>query len=304
MVSEHINHAQQTYAGALQRGMGQTKQHWMPAGPQQPAPERFTQQPFPTPQPQQPTHQASPPSFAPVAGPSRQQTRTYAEVLRAAPVTEQELPSYPNPFDSFDGGYEHGSDQGFFDDKRKRLLPTDVTSNPNYYSGVNEPADAVRLSQLRTPRGRMLPRLDTNRLSPFPSSAHRSPASITSPSSSRLSSRRTKHEMRHGISKYRCPACHSGFDTKPDLKHHLRSHTPEEQRPHKCDTCGKRFWYPKDVTRHSVVHLPNDFFCPVPSCKHSAKGFSRQDHLDRHIRTKHAADSVLQSSQPSSLPDM
>lgn len=51
---------------------------------------------------------------------------------------------------------------------------------------------------------------------------------------------------------YRCVNCSKGYDTPSELWKHQRSHVPEDARPYPCGkpNCRKRFWFPKDVTRH------------------------------------------------------
>lgn len=48
--------------------------------------------------------------------------------------------------------------------------------------------------------------------------------------------------------------CCERFDRQCDLTQHERSHLPHEQRPYGCESCGKRFLYPKDLRRHDDIH--------------------------------------------------
>lgn len=291
----------QTYAAAAQRGMALQRPERAPPLAQQPATQvsvrrQQVQQRQQVHQQQAPTQAPSQFSSAPSAGSFRMpvRTKTYADAVRSPPE-QQQWPIYGDPA-AF--GY---SDEWPMQ-SQQQLLPNDITSNPNFHLGVTERAETLQgwSSQPRTLRDRLLPRLNTNSLSPYASSTHRSPASITSPSSSRMSNRRTKQQILSGIHKYRCRTCHAGFDTKPDLKHHMRSHVPEGERRYECDACHKRFNYPKDLNRHALIHLPKTLFCPVSSCKASTKGFRRQDHLDRHVQSQHPVDSAMQSSRPAS----
>ena len=277
-----------TYAAALQHGIPSQPQMQMQIIPQEPAAEYFA--------PQQSTHAAPVMPSPPFARPSR--TKTYAEALRSPPANQ----------DTFGMGTFGAAHEGFMQSDNAAIpptfLPTDITSNPNFHLGMTEPADTLSewISQPRTARDRLRPTLDTTRLTPHPHSPSpstaRSPASITSPSSSRLSSvRRSKHQILHSPhSRHRCSTCSAGFDTRTDLTHHMRIHTPEGARPFGCRTCGKRFLYNKDLRRHELVHAAKRLFCPHVGCKFSARGFSRQDHLDRHLRGQHAVDSAVQGS--------
>lgn len=89
--------------------------------------------------------------------------------------------------------------------------------------------------------------------------------------------------------------------TNEGLRHHRRYHMPMELRPHPCPYCHQRFLCPREVERHLPTHgLGRHFYCNVSSCLYATKGFGRRDHLTRHVRSKHAADSVLQNTETSS----
>ena len=89
------------------------------------------------------------------------------------------------------------------------------------------------------------------------------------------------------------PGCDHTCTSSDDLKHHRRCHIPTEQRPHPCPYCTQRFLYPREVERHLPTHgLGLRYYCKHSSCPYATRGFGRQDHLTRHVRTKHVADSV------------
>jgi len=48
--------------------------------------------------------------------------------------------------------------------------------------------------------------------------------------------------------------CGRAFDRACDRRKHEKIHQPQQARPHPCDTCSKRFWYPKDLKRHAKLH--------------------------------------------------
>ncbi|KAK3051145.1 hypothetical protein LTR09_007541 [Extremus antarcticus] len=112
----------------------------------------------------------------------------------------------------------------------------------------------------------------------------------TPPSTAKLSSsngkRRTKREIHDGVGDYRCE-CGAGFEAPEVLRKHISN--VHGERKHACCHCSERFLYPNNVQRHiDAVH--NDtrgFFCPMDYCKYHTAGFSRRDHLKRHILGKH-----------------
>jgi hypothetical protein len=106
-------------------------------------------------------------------------------------------------------------------------------------------------------------------------------------------SRRMSHqntlESRSG---HPCQHCLRIFNTRSDLRHHLRSHGPKE-KPHKCKSCPSAFQYPKDLTRHEDTHnKQNKFTCPICS-----KVYTRKDNLQRHQQNDHK-----NHTPPPSLP--
>ncbi|WPG99177.1 zinc finger protein [Acrodontium crateriforme] len=147
---------------------------------------------------------------------------------------------------------------------------------------------------------RGLPRLTTQHLQATHDHSGASPTPSSAVSSFR--GRRTREEMITSNAAYRCKQCHAGFESTADLRHHQRNHQTSGQRKHKCDTCGKGFLHPKDVRRHSKSHNtdPNTmFYCQVTGCKANTKGFKRDDHLIRHMKSQHGTtDSVMQAFSP------
>lgn len=290
----------QTYAAVARRAIAPLQQVHARTTDQQAMDYKFTQQ--------QASQQASTKPYAPckedfTPGPLAR-SKTYAEALRSPPL-DLDLESWldsletPDPLPGAPGSSIAGA---LHHQQPSHLLGDAITQNANFHAGVTDAHQSVEgwVSQPRTARDRIVPRLDTSRLYPYTPSAYRSPGSVTSPSSSRISNRRSKQQLLSGNHKHRCDVCRAGFDTKSDLTHHLRNHTPYELRPHPCTTCGKRFPYAKDLKRHLVVHAKNVIFCPHASCKHASKGFSRQDHYERHMTSQHAVDSARPSSQPPS----
>nr|POE54415.1 histone-lysine n-methyltransferase prdm9 [Quercus suber] len=117
-----------------------------------------------------------------------------------------------------------------------------------------------------------------------------SPSASSVTSSARTLTKRNRDEMTQGA--YRCTwdNCGKGFPTSNDLSHHQRYHA-SGRRPHICETCGKDFLHRKDMRRHQNTHETGSaskrHFCAEEMCR-GKKGYSRKDHLARHMRTKHA----------------
>lgn len=156
------------------------------------------------------------------------------------------------------------------------------------------------------------PRLpgDRNSSAPSPSFLHpprtpvaASPTTSSIASSTRTPSKRTRKEM--SIGPYQC-WCHKGFPTSNALSHHKRYHATGPH-PYVCTVCTKDFLHDKDLQRHIATHdnSPSSrFFCHFPAC-HGHGGYARKDHLQRHMRAKHAvgaADSVIQGPDSMSSP--
>lgn len=302
-----------SYAAVLQRGLHAPHQQQYDASTQPQQQQQAVVGPsvqealYGKPQQQQFERQdvapAPNPSPAPFGGPRR--TRTYAEALCSQLAAKDTWSGNAGQFNFDHNETWHTMGQDLMQTEQP-FLPQAITSNPNFHSGMNEPGSTLRqwTSQPRTARDRLAPdpRIDTSMLTApgTPSSQH-SPASIASPSSARLSNRRSKYQLLFGHSRLRCHECHAGFETTTDLRHHERSHIPEGVRKYSCNECDKRFLYPKDLKRHVRTHRVNNIFCPITTCKRHWRGFGRQDHLDRHAASQHPVDSAYQSmSQPHS----
>ena len=98
---------------------------------------------------------------------------------------------------------------------------------------------------------------------------------------------------------YRCthPGCDEPdrvWETASARNHHRLKHNPKNKRPHACRTCNERFQYPKDVTRHQVVHNEN----AQHVCLVCDKRFGRRDNLNRHITTVHGHAQTPTSGSP------
>ncbi|KAK0644468.1 hypothetical protein B0T16DRAFT_417708 [Cercophora newfieldiana] len=104
-----------------------------------------------------------------------------------------------------------------------------------------------------------------------------------------------------------CPHCNVTFRTPGALTRHIE----RISRPFSCpqEGCTFRGASNRDLKRHlaSNVHPESSaavLFCPVAGCKYartSGKGFSRRDHLKRHVRTRHPG--IHQRGSSSSQPE-
>jgi hypothetical protein len=111
--------------------------------------------------------------------------------------------------------------------------------------------------------------------------------SLTITSSRKSGRRRNKRELQSGNHEYRCLKCNAGFDSSGELKNHAETHKLKEERKHGCSarSCGKRFRYHKDLTRHEKTH--EDIRTEYPCCLCQTT-CNRVDNLNRHMRKKHA----------------
>lgn len=85
-----------------------------------------------------------------------------------------------------------------------------------------------------------------------------------------------------------CPSegCSKRFVRRSDLDHHERYHSA---RKHTCSLCDKAFVFPKDLKRHMKTHSTKarHVFCTDIGCMYHTIGFSRADHLKRHMQKVH-----------------
>lgn len=57
---------------------------------------------------------------------------------------------------------------------------------------------------------------------------------------------------------FRCD-CGADFAIEASYQRHVRSHRDEDQRPHPCPLCNKRFLEPYKLKKHMRVHVKHTF---------------------------------------------
>ncbi|GBN54926.1 PR domain zinc finger protein 12 [Araneus ventricosus] len=55
-----------------------------------------------------------------------------------------------------------------------------------------------------------------------------------------------------GRRRVRCVICHKGFNSRSNLRSHMRTHT--QQKPFKCDVCRRRFSQSSTLRNHTRLH--------------------------------------------------
>lgn len=117
-----------------------------------------------------------------------------------------------------------------------------------------------------------------------------SPSPATSrptPSRSQTSSAQNRRPLHCSYTDCRQHLAGKIFKTPGELRKHERNHLPESERPHECLVvgCPRRFWWPKDRTRHiEVVHEGVRV-----QCEQCGNTLCRGDDLARHVATVHGA---------------
>lgn len=87
---------------------------------------------------------------------------------------------------------------------------------------------------------------------------------------------------------FSCHRCQAFFHDTKKMREHLRSH-PKDPSLSVCPTCGKKFYYYKNLHFHMLSHLPIElqpqfecYLCKKPSKSHQ----SLQKHIKFHVGSK------------------
>ena len=91
-------------------------------------------------------------------------------------------------------------------------------------------------------------------------------------------------------SKYKCPECGKGSQSKQVLAVHRRRHSGE--KPFECTVCSKRFSALGDLRKHSRIHSGEKPY----KCHVCQKAFSQSSALNSHMRV-HTGDEPYKCSQ-------
>ena len=75
-----------------------------------------------------------------------------------------------------------------------------------------------------------------------------------------------------------CKSCDYAFIKKENLTIHLRTHN--EEKPHGCLWCEKKYWHESDVKRHMNI---KHYKLKIYSCSECNRTFHEKDKLDRHM---------------------
>lgn len=132
----------------------------------------------------------------------------------------------------------------------------------------------------------------------FTASTNTGPIStnVTSQQHSRRRTNSTRSVARRSSSPYQgreCRHCPKSFSTPSERRKHEEYHVPRDQRPRKCDKCGKRFVHQHILDRHITKHSDKRNF----ECDVCHKRFKRKDFIPRHKRKQHPATLVAFDGQ-------
>ncbi|XP_071043730.1 zinc finger protein ZFMSA12A [Parasteatoda tepidariorum] len=93
-----------------------------------------------------------------------------------------------------------------------------------------------------------------------------------------------------------CPFCGKVYSRKYGLKIHVRTHTG--YKPLKCKFCFRPFSDPSNLNKHVRLHSDSDTPYRCPIC---GKVLVRRRDLQRHMKSRHQTDSLIDSKEKDSV---
>lgn len=211
---------------------------------------------------------------------------SFDNLIRAA---EKQYSSNPNTNNSTISTPVNGPSPSFLS---YQLSPTEASSNTTVPRSVVQRASSVvsnssSSSSSFSPRASLSMTTSTfeHSLSPIlttTSSSHL-PSSRTDPLSSGQPYVNKIHKPRK---KKQCPICHNFY---ANLSTHKSTHLTPEDRPHKCNICGRGFARNNDLIRHKKRHWKDEILEHNSSVENSDAddhAHSSHQHLDEHDQLK------------------
>ncbi|KAB0802456.1 hypothetical protein PPYR_04642 [Photinus pyralis] len=85
---------------------------------------------------------------------------------------------------------------------------------------------------------------------------------------------------------FKCEQCGKGFVIQKNYECHMLTHNTNQELPHECSFCLKRFSNPEHLNRHKIMHTENVTYSvkyKVCKCNHCLKSFRDRASLQEHM---------------------